>query len=379
MYDRLREVRRQRAGEERGSKKCIYYCYNDADGRTKPASYVKLNDAEKNSVNLKDKERIRISISSLVSAMIDADPFSEAENYFPADKIDIVLATDIPELFADMESDGDFTLVEIPPNDKTVPNWQYIGRWLNLNVLENYDRVLYVDSDTIWHDDPQLLFDKYNVAEVYGREELGFPMDTNTGAYGENGRYLLDMVDAGIVSEWPENLSATFSSGTIPPKYCMGVMLFNNRFHNYIYSKIDYLKSCIQKCIDGNQFYPLPNLRIVDEYAMWCLLGQINNFSYDYFSPQDVSMPYGEKKHADYYNPVLLHYCTNKEKEAVKNMPELEELKKYMNDEITEVPELFAEMEETVIHENYTGTLYHQPGVEKSSIKLKRYLNNEES
>ena len=178
--------------------------------------------------------------------MIDADPFSEAENYFPADKIDIVLATDIPELFADMEQEGDFNLVEIPPNDKTVANWQYIGRWLNLNVLENYDRVLYVDSDTIWHDDPQLLFDKYNVAEVYGREELGFPMDTNTGAYGENGRYLLDMVDAGIVSEWPEG-----QTGTISPKYCMGVMFFYNRFHNYVYSKIDYLKSCIQKCIDG--------------------------------------------------------------------------------------------------------------------------------
>jgi hypothetical protein len=185
-----------------------------------------------------------------------------------------------------------------------------------------------VDSDTIWHDDPQLLFDKYNVAEVYGREEIGFPMDTNTGAYGKNGRYLLDMVDAGIVSEWTAS-----QSGTISPKYCMGVMLFNNRFHNYVYSKIEYLKSCIQKCIDGNQFYPLPNLRIVDEYAMWCLLGQNTVASYDYFSPQDVSMPYGEKKHADYYNPVLLHYCTNKEKEAVENIPELEELKKYMNNE----------------------------------------------
>ena len=313
IYLRLKEAR-QRAGEKRGSgKKCIYYCFNDADGRTAPVSNVKLNSAEKISVNLKEKERIRISIRSLISVM-------------NTDKIDVVLATDIPELFADMEGTMDFKLIEIPPSDKSIPNWQYIGRWLNLNVLEKYDRVLYVDSDTIWHDDPQLLFDKYNVAEVYGREEIGFPMDTNTGAYGKDGRYLLDMVDAGIVSEWTSP-----QHGTIPPKYCMGVMLFNNGFHNYVYSKVKYLKSCIQKCIDGKQFYPLPNLRIVDEYAMWCLLGQINNASYDYFSPQDVSMPYGEKKHADYYNPVLLHYTTNKEKEAVENMPELEELKKYMN------------------------------------------------
>ena len=329
IYSRLKEARK-RAGEKRGKgkTKCIYYCFNNADGRTQPAevdvnvNYWKLTPAEKNSVNLKEKERIRISIRSLVSAM--ADPVSD---------IDIVLATDIPELFADMNGRmefKDFTLVETPASDRSIPNWQYIGRWLNLDVLENYDRVLYVDSDTIWHDDPQLLFDKYNVAEVYGREEIGFPMDTNTGAYGKNGRYLLDMVDAGIVSEWWTEIPQG-PDGTIPPKYCMGVMLFNNGFHNYVYSKIEYLKSCIQKCIDGKQFYPLPNLRIVDEYAMWCLLGQINNASYDYFSPQDVSMPYGEKKHSDYYNPILLHYCTNKEKEAVENMPELEELKKYMN------------------------------------------------
>jgi len=322
IYLRLKETRRQRGGEKRGIK-CIYYCFNDADGIIAPASDVKLNDAEKISVNLKERERIRISIRSLVTVM-NFDDFDDAG-------LNVVLATDIPELFADMVETmrvevPNFDLVEIPPSDKSIPNWQYIGRWLNLNVLEKYDRVLYVDSDTIWHDDPKLLFNKYNVAEVYGREEIGFPMDTNTGAYGKDGRYLLDMVDAGIVSEWTSP-----QHGTIPPKYCMGVMLFNNGFHNYVYSRVKYLKSCIQKCIDGKQFYPLPNLRIVDEYAMWCLLGQIHNASYDYFSPQDVSMPYGEKKHADYYNPVLLHYCTNKEKEAVENLPELEELKKYMN------------------------------------------------
>ena len=52
IYLRLKEAR-QRAGEERGNagRKCIYYCFNDADGMTAPASDVKLNDAEKISVN----------------------------------------------------------------------------------------------------------------------------------------------------------------------------------------------------------------------------------------------------------------------------------------------------------------------------------------
>ena len=70
IYLRLKEAR-QRAGEKRGSgRKCIYYCYNDADGTTAPASDVKLNDAEKISVNLKERERIRISMYSLFSIMV---------------------------------------------------------------------------------------------------------------------------------------------------------------------------------------------------------------------------------------------------------------------------------------------------------------------
>ena len=93
IYLRLKEARRQRAGEERGGgKKCIYYCFNDADGMTAPASDVKLNAAEKISVNLKEKERIRISIRSLISVMKFDD-----WGGFVEDDIDVVLATDIPE------------------------------------------------------------------------------------------------------------------------------------------------------------------------------------------------------------------------------------------------------------------------------------------
>ena len=129
MYSRLKEARRQRGGEKRGSgKKCIYYCFNNADGIIAPASDVKLNVAEKISVNLKEKERIRISIRSLVSVM-NFDDFDDAG-------LNVILATDIPELFADMVETmrievPNFDLVEIPPSDKSIPNWQYIGRWLN--------------------------------------------------------------------------------------------------------------------------------------------------------------------------------------------------------------------------------------------------------
>ena len=87
IYLRLKETRK-RAGEKRGGgKKSIYYCYNDADGITNPASDVKLNDAEKISVNLKERERIRISMYSLFSIMVkkmtipldQRDPFLDDE------------------------------------------------------------------------------------------------------------------------------------------------------------------------------------------------------------------------------------------------------------------------------------------------------------
>ena len=63
----------------------------------------------------------------------------------------------------------------------------FIHNWYNLKFFDKrsgeFDdsNILYVDSDTLFYGDVQYLFDHYNYAEVFGREEFGFRHDPNTG------------------------------------------------------------------------------------------------------------------------------------------------------------------------------------------------------
>ena len=57
-----------------------------------------------------------------------------------------------------------------------------IHRWYNLKYFEDQSsNILYLDSDTIFYDDVQYIFDTYSRYDVYGREEFGFRHDPNTG------------------------------------------------------------------------------------------------------------------------------------------------------------------------------------------------------
>ena len=57
-----------------------------------------------------------------------------------------------------------------------------IHRWYNLKSFERRDcNILYLDSDTIFYDNVQYLFDTYCYYDVYGREEYGFRFDPNIG------------------------------------------------------------------------------------------------------------------------------------------------------------------------------------------------------
>ena len=80
----------------------------------------------------------------------------------------------------------------------------FIHKWYNLKFFDKrsgeFDdsNILYVDSDTLFYGDVQYLFDHYNYAEVFGREEFGFRHDPNTGG-GKDIRKALDYVDQCII------------------------------------------------------------------------------------------------------------------------------------------------------------------------------------
>ena len=144
----------------------------------------------------------------------------------------------------------------------------FIHKWYNLKFFDKrsgeFDdsNILYVDSDTLFYGDVQYLFDHYNYADVFGREEFGFRHDPNTGG-GKDIRKALDYVDQCIVDA---------GGKTQIYKYCLGVMLFNNGLHLDVIDRLGELVELMLKIKDKKIPYPVPNPRIYDEYAMWVVL-----------------------------------------------------------------------------------------------------------
>ena len=184
----------------------------------------------------------------------------------------------------------------------------FIYRWFNLNYFKEEANILYVDSDTVFYGDVQYLFDHYNYAEVFGREEFGFRHDPNTGG-GKNIREALDYVD--------QCIEEAGGQGHIY-KYCMGVMLFNRGVHLDIVERLGELVELMFKLKDGKIPYPVPNPRIIDEYAMWVLLSRMGVFG-ELFGVQDVTQGYVEQKHEEFFTPIVLHYTTKGEQQLAQD------------------------------------------------------------
>ena len=72
---------------------------------------------------------------------------------------------------------------------------------------------------------------------------------------------------------------------------------------------------------------PIPNPRILDQYAAWVLFSHLEA-SNALFGVQDVTHGWVEIKHVDSFNPVLLHYTTKDEQRFVARNKEYSSLKR---------------------------------------------------
>ena len=191
-----------------------------------------------------------------------------------------------------------------------------IHRWYNLKYFEDQSsNILYLDSDTIFYDDVQYIFDTYSRYDVYGREEFGFRHDPNTGG-GKGIREKLTRVDQAIYA---------LGGKESVYKYCCGVILLNNNIHTKIISKLDELTELMNIFKNGAQLMPIPNSRIVDQYAVWIILSRLSSTG-GMFGIQDVTMGYIEEKHQEFFNPVILHYTTKGEQEFAESNPKYNNL-----------------------------------------------------
>ena len=195
-----------------------------------------------------------------------------------------------------------------------LPNAWCIHRWYNMALWKDEDlNLLYMDADTLINSDVQLLFDVYSRDAVYGREEIGFRFDPNSGVGGEDPRFYLDLVDASIVAQ-----------GGISDvhKYCLGVILLNHSVHRLFTPEVlDYYSDLLKRIHRFEAFYSIPNYRIMDEFAFWVVLSRLS-LRTSLFGNQDVSQTFLEQKHETHFNPIVLHYTTKDEEKFADWSPE---------------------------------------------------------
>ena len=239
-------------------------------------------------INEHEMKRLHHSISSL----------REFNNEIP-----VYLFCDRPSSIPDY-FDCDLSVNIRPFEEQVKHGMLFIYKWFNLQYFEgNVDaNILYLDSDTIFYGDVEYLFNHYNYMEVFGREEFGFRHDPNIGG-GKNIRKALDSVDQ-CIREAGGNEQIY--------KYCTGVMLFNNGLHVEIIKRLGELVELMFKLKNGKIPYPVPNPRIVDEYALWIILSRIGAYA-GLFGSQDVTQGYVEQKHEEFFNPIVIHYTTKGE------------------------------------------------------------------
>ena len=215
--------------------------------------------------------------------------------------------------------------VKICPNttyNQSMLNAWSIHRWYNLRRFSDINcNILYVDSDTIFNGDVKYLFETYTHHDLYGKEERGFRHCPIAGS-SKDIRFNLDLVDACIKAE----------GGNIPiHKYCIGVILMNHNIHREIVKNLIQLSDIMDKLKRKQLLNPIPNPRILDQYAMWIIwsrMGATNAL----FGVQDVTHGWVEPKHKEYFNPIVLHYTTRDEQEFAHSDPKYANLIRDVDD-----------------------------------------------
>lgn len=220
-----------------------------------------------------------------------------------------------------------------PTGWRALAEYPTLHRFFNMSMISErgFEQVLYIDCDTIFFDDVELIFSRYATADVTAREEV----HTSRSPYGPDVRFLDEAHLATIASAERASFVAPFN---------LGVMLFNNgacgrvaaevprlvdyvwRFvtwmalhplsHDAPYREFGGVDRALEAATTSDHAralsYPSQNRWIVDEVAMWLTLGHIDGLTTGAFEPSIVAQN-GETLQADPAATgwVLCHYFSN--------------------------------------------------------------------
>ena len=173
-------------------------------------------------------------------------------------------------------------------------------KWLALTEIREH-RVLFLDADTIVHDDPIHLFDALTQADFYAREELGTEADR--AAYLIGTMPVFPQLDR---SRYADALPRTVG-GDLPVVFNTGVMLFNHGIHHQLAGRLDEFHRWRRTFADNPKRYPSKNWHIQDEIIASLVFSRLRGFRSDRL-PRELSPWYIDWRAGEVPGPgVVIH------------------------------------------------------------------------
>lgn len=236
---------------------------------------------------------------------------------------------------------GDFHAALRHPKANVLGLYPIWHKLLSLRHVLQYDRILYVDCDTFWFNDPERLFARYAAADWYARDEVatrrGYPQQYDPNYLDED--KLKDVAESlGAAVFTPFNtgvmLAKRWAAAAIVERetefldigwrLLVGEMLETRSR----YTKDDVMAAAVRANAGPNDIkhhipYPCSNRWLVEQTATWLTLGRIPNVRIDPLEHEVVLQSNGFLQRGP--KCVLTHYFSHLEGEFFKHTPQLPE------------------------------------------------------
>lgn len=153
---------------------------------------------------------------------------------------------------------------------KVPPQMRWALKWLFLTTMVPYDRVLFLDADTLVLDDIEAIFLGNSTAKFYAQKENLRQVKPSASKLAK--------------------LRKSYGAGQCPI-FNSSAMLFNQAIHREIVRGMPVLVDLIHRLNQHSEDNPLSQAWrfMAEEVASSIFLGQIEGFTYEFFANADVS------------------------------------------------------------------------------------------
>jgi lipopolysaccharide biosynthesis glycosyltransferase len=150
-------------------------------------------------------------------------------------------------------------------------------KWLSLPDLKELEesKLLFVDADTAFFQDVELIFENYNEYDFYAREEAGTSSDKSTSSIGKI--HIKHTINQKIYRFLCKSYKIDQT-----PFFNTGVIVFNNNFFKKIPDYLDFYTLVLKNFRDKKTPYPSINTHMVEEVVTTMMLGKIKDYSYKF-------------------------------------------------------------------------------------------------